>query len=99
MSTWPDTVDEVLASDQVVGFAYVTPLRGVVLQRLPDRVRTDRILADGPYVVVQARGDAKTKSGVEYNNEYCFVYRVEDGRIREVVEYLDTELVTSALAS
>jgi hypothetical protein len=34
MSAWPAEVDEVLASDQVVGFAYVTPLRGVVLQPL-----------------------------------------------------------------
>lgn len=34
MSAWPAEVNEVLASDQVVGFAYVTPLRGVVLQPL-----------------------------------------------------------------
>ena len=34
MSTWPAEVHEILASDQVVGFAYVTPLRGVVLQPL-----------------------------------------------------------------
>jgi ketosteroid isomerase-like protein len=48
-------------------------------------------------VVVQARGDAVTKAGAPYDNEYCFIYRVEDGSIREVTEYLDTELVTSAL--
>ena len=29
--------------------------------------------------------------------EYCFVYRLEGGKIREVTEYLDTELVTRVL--
>jgi hypothetical protein len=34
MTTWPAEVDEVLKSDQLVGFGYVTPLQGVVLQPL-----------------------------------------------------------------
>ena len=34
MSEWPASVDEVLTGDQVVGFAYVTPAKGVVLQPL-----------------------------------------------------------------
>ncbi len=67
--------------------------------RLADRYRAsaDRIIADGPYVVVQARGQAVTTAGTPYNNEYCFIYRVENGQIKEVIEYLDTELVTAAL--
>lgn len=67
--------------------------------RLADRYRAsaDRIIAEGPYVVVQARGQAMTTAGTPYNNEYCFIYRVENGEIKEVTEYLDTELVTAAL--
>jgi ketosteroid isomerase-like protein len=67
--------------------------------RLADRYRAsaDRIIAEGPYVVVQARGQAMTTAGTPYNNEYCFIYRVENGLIKEVIEYLDTELVTAAL--
>ncbi len=61
------------------------------------KATADRIIAEGEYVVVQATGNAITKAGVPYNNEYCFIYRFEDGSIREVTEYLDTELVTSAL--
>lgn len=49
-------------------------------------------------MVVQARGQSTTRAGIPYNNEYCFVYLMEDGRIKEVTEYLDTELVTKALA-
>jgi ketosteroid isomerase-like protein len=67
--------------------------------RLADRYRAtaERIIAEGPYVVVQARGQSMTTAGMPYNNEYCFIYRVENGQIKEVIEYLDTELVTAAL--
>jgi uncharacterized protein len=77
----------------------LSELLGPLGARLADRYKAtaQRILADGPYVVVQARGDAVTKAGARYDNEYCFIYRVEDAAIREVTEYLDTELVTSAL--
>lgn len=34
MSAWPATIDEILRGDQIVGFAYVTPAKGVVLQPL-----------------------------------------------------------------
>ena len=76
-------------------------LLGALRGRLADRYRASaqRIIAEGPYVVVQARGQATTKAGAEYNNEYCFVYEFENGRIKEVTEYLDTELVTSALGA
>lgn len=80
--------------------AVLGELLGPLGARLADRYRAtaERVLADGDFVVVQARGQAVTKEGLPYNNEYCFVYRIEGGRIKEVTEYLDTELVTSALA-
>lgn len=76
-------------------------LLGPLGARLAGRYRAtaERILADGAFVVVQAHGQATTKAGVAYDNEYCFVYRMKDGRIEEVTEYLDTELVTAALAA
>jgi hypothetical protein len=45
---------------------------------------------------MQARGKATTKSGKSYNNTYCQVFRIVNGKVQEVTEYLDTELVTSA---
>jgi ketosteroid isomerase-like protein len=74
-------------------------LLGPLGARLADRYRAtaERILADGPFVVVQARGHSTTKAGARYDNEYCFVYRMDGGRIKDVTEYLDTELVTAAL--
>lgn len=81
--------------------AVLNDLLGVLRSRLATRYRAtaQRILADGDYVVVQARGEATTITGAPYDNEYCFIYRLEDGKIKEVTEYLDTELVTSALGA
>lgn len=80
--------------------AILTDLLGQLRARLADRYRAtaERVLADGDYVVVQATGQATTRAGAPYNNEYCFVYRMQDGLIKEVTEYLDTELVTNALS-
>jgi uncharacterized protein len=57
----------------------------------------DNIIAEGDFVVLQQHATGrKTKTGKPYNNQYCLVYKVIDGKIKEITEYLDTELVTSA---
>jgi uncharacterized protein len=38
-----------------------------------------------------------TKAGKPYNQTYCYVCRVADGEVRELTEYLDTDLVNRAL--
>jgi hypothetical protein len=48
-------------------------------------------------VVVEGRGQVTTKTGKPYDNSYCWIYRLADGKIKEITEYLDTELVTAAL--
>jgi ketosteroid isomerase-like protein len=53
------------------------------------------VIADGDHVAVQLTGEATTIDGQPYNNTYCHVFRLRDGRIHEVTEYLDTELVTA----
>lgn len=56
----------------------------------------DNFIAEGDHVVMQAHGKATTKTGKPYNNTYCHVFRIANGKVREVTEYLDTELITSA---
>ena len=72
----------------------LTPLGEVLEGHL--EITVDNMLADGHYVVVQGRGEAKTKSGGTYNNVYCWVYRFDGGKIVELTEYLDTEVVTAS---
>lgn len=56
-----------------------------------------RFIAEGEFVVVECRGRVTTTAGTPYHNTYCYVCRLEDGRLRELTEYFDTELVTAAL--
>jgi ketosteroid isomerase-like protein len=57
-----------------------------------------RVVVEGDLVVMETKGENNTaKNGKPYNNEYCWVCRVKDGKFAEVTEYADTELFTSAL--
>ena len=56
-----------------------------------------RFIADGNWVAVECQGKVMTKAGKPYNNRYCWVCRVEAGQLKEVIEYMDTQLVATAL--
>ena len=56
-----------------------------------------RFIADGDYVVVEARGDMTTKKGEKYDNEYCLIYRFDGGKIVEMREYCDSVLCEQRL--
>ena len=64
----------------------------------PYRNIAERIIADDEgNVVVLAKGEVRTKAGKDYNNDYCFVLRMKDGKIVEVREYMDSALAESVL--
>ncbi len=49
------------------------------------------VLADGDFVVRQHTMYAKTRSGRDYSNVYCFVFRFrEDGKIAYLTEHWNT---------
>jgi ketosteroid isomerase-like protein len=56
-----------------------------------------RFIAEDDYVVVECRGHVTTRTGKPYNNTYCYVCRLAGGKLQALTEYLDTELVASAL--
>jgi ketosteroid isomerase-like protein len=57
-----------------------------------------RLVAEDDIVVVECRGEVRTKDGQEYNNAYCYVCRFEGGRLKELTEYMDTALAERVLA-
>lgn len=59
-------------------------------------IAPDNFIAEDDYVAMQARGKSNTKSGRTYTNNYCQVFKLANGKIIEMTEYLDTEVVTSA---
>lgn len=65
----------------------------------PYKVVAHRFIADGDYVVVEANGENTTPGGKAYNNKYCWVCRISEGKIYELREYMDTQLVTETFQS
>jgi len=63
----------------------------------PRRTVPLRFIADGDFVVVEAKGDMLTKTGVRYDNDYCLIYRLADGKIVEIREYQDSTLCERVL--
>src|SRR5271154_5933016 len=74
-------------------------LHGHVRSLLAERTRTIayRFIADGDCVAVEAKGDNVTRHGVRYDNDYCLVFRLEGGKIKEIREYCDSVLTEKAL--
>jgi len=74
-------------------------LMGHVRSLFAERPRTVafNFIADGDYVAVEARGDNVTKTGLRYDNQYCLVFRIENGKIKQIKEYCDSTLVERVL--
>jgi uncharacterized protein len=63
------------------------------------RVEVAHVHADGDSVVVEHTGYNVLPDGRNYNNQYCWVLRFQDDLIREVREYMDTQLVTETFGA
>ncbi len=50
------------------------------------------VTAEESRVVVEFEGNAKLVNGVQYDNQYCMVFHLEDGLIKQVNEYYCTIL-------
>jgi hypothetical protein len=58
----------------------------------------DEIFGEGDRVAVLAHGEGgETRTGIPYRNHYAFVMRVRGETITEVVEYMDTVMIETAL--
>jgi ketosteroid isomerase-like protein len=75
--------------------ALVEQLLGPLFSQLKAGISSDieRLTAEGDVVVAQTAGTAEMHDGTPYNNTYCQVIRIQDGKIAEVKEYFDTALV------
>ena len=62
-------------------------------------VDVTNMIAEGDYVVVEQQAkDRMTKTGKPYNNTYCMVYKILDGKVQQVTEYCDTALAKSVFS-
>jgi ketosteroid isomerase-like protein len=65
----------------------------------PYRMLPHRFIAEGALCVVEGKGQNLLRDGRRYDNTYCWVCRVENGKIRELTEYMDTDLVRRLFVS
>ena len=81
-------------------YAVLNELFATLRSHMAGRITTiaHRFIAEDDLVAVEAHGSNTTTSGKPYNNTYCFVFRVANGKLKEVTEYLDTLLVTNTLS-
>ena len=89
---------ETLAEDAVWTIIGSTFLSGTI--RGKDAILTrllERLIAEDDHVVLIANGTATAKTGRPYNNSYCIVAQFADDKIVAMTDYIDTELITSAL--
>lgn len=61
------------------------------------RPKIQTVTAEGDRVVVEFEGDALTLEGTPYCNQYCMVFTMKDGRIKQVNEYFCTLLADQVL--
>jgi ketosteroid isomerase-like protein len=55
------------------------------------------VIAEGDSVVVEFEGNATLANGARYDNQYCMVFTLRDGRISRVNEYFCTLLADQVL--
>ncbi len=48
------------------------------------------MIAENDHVVAETRMSATLANGRRYVNDYCFIYRVREGRVAAIREYMDT---------
>lgn len=74
---------------------------GGVGKVFPEGLQTEirRTHADGDTVILELTNRGKVSNGKQYENEYCFVFELENGKVRRIREYVDTQKAKEILFS
>ena len=64
---------------------------------VPITIKLTNVIASGEWVVTESLGHSVTKAGNDYNQTYCILFQVRDGKIIKYVEYHDTALLRKVL--
>lgn len=69
-------------------------------QAFPQGLQTEirKTHAAGDAVIVKLTNRGKAFNGKDYENEYCFVFELENGKIRRIREYVDMHKVVQTLS-
>jgi hypothetical protein len=53
-------------------------------------LKVGNVISGDNHVVVEAEGDGITSAGTPYRNQYCFVFTMGGGKVRQLNEYFCT---------
>jgi ketosteroid isomerase-like protein len=53
-------------------------------------LKVSDVMVGDEHVVVEADGDGVTATGVPYRNQYCFVFKMAGGKVKQLNEYFCT---------
>jgi ketosteroid isomerase-like protein len=98
----PDAFTRAMGFGKFAGIRHYPTIVGTIdalKVLLPTGLRPDvrSVTAEGDTVVVEWEGNATTSDGKAYKNQYCMVFRVGDGKIKQVNEYFCTILADEVL--
>ncbi len=79
----------------------VTEFLGGVGRAFPEGLQSEirRTYCDADTVILELTNRGKSANGKLYENEYCFVFELEGGKIRRIREYVDTQKAMQILFS
>lgn len=79
-------------------FAAVPPTMSALV-KAPIQLSIVGMIAGGDDVAVQAETDSEMLNGKRYGNAYHFVFRLRDGKLREVLEYSCSHLAQTCFGA
>ena len=62
-------------------------------------LKVTNFISCGEWVVTESVGHGVTKQGKDYNNTYCHLWQVRNGKIVKFTEYNDTDLIMRVLCA
>ena len=63
----------------------------------PNIVTAERFIGEDDLVAVEGRNHSVTRRGDAYANRYGWIFRFIDGKVAEITEYTDTDLIARVL--
>lgn len=95
-SVWQPMVKDIPGAGEYRGSAiideFLGPVRGMFAPGDP-KVHVQAIFSDGDFVAVESYSDGHLADGREYLNSYAWIFRMKDGKVHRLHEYMDSHYV------
>lgn len=95
-SVWQPMVKDIPGAGEYKGMAiiddFLGPVRGMFRPGDP-KVHVKEILSAGDIVAVESYSTGAVADGRPYANDYAWIFRMKDGKVARIHEYMDSHYV------